>query len=297
MWKINIWGLILTLGLMLGLPLGLPLPVQAEPVQAKPVVPTFNAIPRDTVLAELVQARVIYLGETHDRAADHLAQFDIITALQAKTPLTIGMEMFQRPMQPALDDYLADRITETELLEKTAYVTQWGYDWAFYAPIVRYAKAQGIPIVALNAPSALVRQVGRKGIASLAADQQFIPPVAVLTEGVATSAPAYRQMLQETFDQAHQGKGNADRFERFFAAQVLWDETMADRVAETVTNQTAPMIVLVGQGHLVYGYGIPSRVKRRLPSVSQKIILLNPDPATATATGEMPIADLFWRNE
>jgi uncharacterized iron-regulated protein len=297
MWKVNVRGWMLAIAM--ATILHLPLQVHAQPVPLVMITdPIGKAVPRDQVLAELAQTQVIYLGETHDRAADHLAQLDIITALQSQSliPLTIGMEMFQRPAQSILDDYLADRITEAELLEKTAYATQWGFDWEFYAPIVRFAKANQLPIVALNAPSALVRQVGRKGIASLTvADQQFIPAVTVLTEGVATSAPAYRQMLQETFEQAHQGKGNADRFERFFAAQVVWDETMADRVAETVKNQPGQIVVLVGQGHVLYGYGIPSRVKRRLPEVSQKILLLNPE--TPTIPGDLPIADLFWRNE
>jgi uncharacterized iron-regulated protein len=70
-----------------------------------------------------------------------------------------------------------------------------------------------------------------------------------------------------------------DRFERFFQAQVLWDETMADRIARSAP--TAQVIVLAGQGHLIYGYGIPDRVARRQPGIRQTVILLSPDPELA----------------
>jgi uncharacterized iron-regulated protein len=49
----------------------------------------------DQVLPELRQAGVIYLGETHDRAADHQAQLALIQALYAQHgDLAIGLEMF-----------------------------------------------------------------------------------------------------------------------------------------------------------------------------------------------------------
>src|SRR4028118_1600443 len=63
------------------------------------------------------------------------------------------------------------------------------------------------------------------------------------------------------------GQGNSTSFERFFTAQVLWDETMADKIAQFLkANPNYQVVVLAGTGHIIYGYGIPSRVARRLGS-------------------------------
>jgi uncharacterized iron-regulated protein len=244
---------------------------------------------------QLQQAQVIYLGETHDRADDHVAQLRLIQQLHQRNPhLVIGMEMFQRPYQHVLDRYLRGDLNESELLDRTEYRTRWGFDWELYAPIVRYAKAQQIRIVALNTPAEVTRKVSRQGLGSLGlSDRRFIPPLSAIK----TEPDAYRQMLQAIFQAAHQGHDSSDRFEQFFQAQVLWDETMAERITQILKQQTPPpqVVVLVGQGHLVYRYGIPSRVSRRFSDrLQQQVILLSPDPDMAkTDDNGQPIADLL----
>jgi uncharacterized iron-regulated protein len=67
---------------------------------------------------------------------------------------------------------------------------------------------------------------------------------------------------------------------------------MADAIAQFKQSQPkSQVIVLAGQGHVVYGYGIPDRVQRRLgPDLNQQIVLLNP----LQDTGDEAIADIFW---
>ncbi|MGI0484768.1 ChaN family lipoprotein [Pantanalinema rosaneae CENA516] len=252
-----------------------------------------------TVLQQLAQVNVIYLGEVHDRAADHQAQLEIIQALHQQRPqIAIGMEMFQRPYQSILDQYLAGQLTEAELRTLSQYDQRWGFDWEFYAPILRFAKAQGLPVIALNTPSEITRKVSRSGLESLTpAEQQLIPPRSDLLVG----PEAYRQRLQQFFTDIHQHAGHSFNFEHFFLAQVIWDETMAEQIAKTL--QSSPdtlMVVLAGQGHIAYGYGIPDRVARRLQKhrsfqgkFVQRSILLNPDPELRTPT-QPRSADYFW---
>lgn len=247
------------------------------------------------VLQQLAQrSQVIYLGELHSRPEDHQAQLEIIRALHQQQPkLTIAMEMFQRPYQSVLDRYLKGEITEAQLVELSQYRRRWGYPWELYAPILRFAKDQGLPVLALNTPTEVTRKVGRQGLASLSVvDRRFIPPLSEIR----TDDPPYRQRIRQVFDEIHQGKGNSDRFERFFQAQVLWDETMAERIAQSLkANPDRLVVVMTGQGHVLFGDGIPSRVARRMGSrpFSQSIILLNPTPDLPK--GERPIADYFWR--
>jgi uncharacterized iron-regulated protein len=236
--------------------------------------------------ADLQTAQVLYLGETHDQPADHQAQKLILEQLlTGPKPLTLAMEMFQRSYQGVIDRYFKGDLTEAEFLAQTEYKTRWGFPWELYAPIVTLAKTQNIPLIALNTPSEVTRQVARKGLESLTPEQrQFIPAQADIFLG----PEGYRQQIQRIYTEMHQGKGNSAGGDRFFQAQVLWDETMADRITQAARqNPQTIIVVLVGQGHLLQDYGIPARVARRLPNIQQRTILLNPEnPA--------PAADYHW---
>ncbi len=216
------------------------------------------------ILPELKKAKVVYLGETHDSSQDHQNQLKVIQELyKNNSKIAIGMEMFQRPFQEVINQYLAGKITEAELVKKTEYETRWGFDWELYAPILRFAKEKKIPVLALNTPSEITRKVSREGIEKLTnSERQLIPSI---TE-IRLDNIAYRQMVLKAFQQ-HQsgGHGNSNSANNFFLAQVLWDETMADGIAKFVqANPDYQVVALAGQGHIVYGYGIPNRVERRI---------------------------------
>ncbi|MGF1512862.1 MAG: ChaN family lipoprotein [Elainellaceae cyanobacterium] len=239
---------------------------------------------------------VVYLGERHDSAEDHAAQLEIIQALYAEDPnMAIALEMFQRPFQPVLDRYLAGEISEAALVAQSEYEQRWGFPWEYYAPILQFAQAHQLPVLALNAPSEVVRQVAREGLGSLQEqDFRYIPPLDQLD----TSGAEYREFVGAAFG-GHGDHGSFD-FENFFAAQVVWDETMAATVASFKrASPETRVVVLAGSGHVMYGYGIPSRVARRLEGqvgepLQQTTVLINPPEALAASEDA---ADVFWRSE
>lgn len=266
-------------------------PAEEEALSAADVDVAAN---NDDVLAAIATHQVIYLGETHTSEADHQAQLEIIQALAEQQPeadkLVVGLEMFQRPFQPVLDRYLAGEISEADMIAQSEYETRWGYDWELYAPIIRYAKDNQIPLVALNTPAEVTRQVAREGLKSLSGDAlTYIPPV----EEIDTTDQAYREAVSSVFS-AHGGHGHSLDFENFFAAQVLWDETMAEAVvSQLAADDTAQVVVLVGEGHIAYDYGIPNRVERRAPDVQQASVRLVPAAEEQAAD----FADYFWLTE
>lgn len=232
---------------------------------------------------QIQQNDVIYLGENHDSPAIHQQQLEIITQLQqnhnladSQKELAIALEMFQRPFQPMLDRYLAGIITEDQLRKQTEYDTRWGFDWEFYAPILRFAKAQQIPLISINTPAEITQKVAESGINSLVgSDFRYIPPL----QDIKLDNTLYRQRLTEVYQQhAKEGQGNSTDANNFFAAQVLWDETMAEAIA--LHYQKYPdtqIVVLVGKAHVMYDYAIPDRVNRRIsnPNFTQTTLLLN----------------------
>jgi uncharacterized iron-regulated protein len=282
----------------LGLILCCPIVSLANPTANLPESIVVRSTTQTEILQQLEQADVIYLGETHNEMADHQAQLKIIQALYQKNPkIAIGFEMFQRPYQTILDQYIAGNITEEQLIEQSEYNQRWGFPWKYYADILRFTQQHQLPILALNTPTEITRKVAREGLESLAEEEkQYIPPV---TE-IKTDNASYRQMLQEIYKQHHHdGLGNSQAFDNFFLAQVLWDETMAEKVAEFIANNPDyQVIVLVGEGHIVYDYGIPSRVERRLNYTNfiQYSVLFqssDEDPISLTEN----IADLIWKHE
>ena len=296
---VGLWAWFLSTVLIYAFPAIAQTPTSASGTAPKFLVssPQKQSYDPQNVLQQLAAADVVYLGETHDDVNDHRAQLAIIQSLHRLNPnLAIAMEMFQRPYQSVLDRYLAGTITEAQLKELTEYDTRWGFPWEYYAPILRFAQAHQLPVIALNTPTEIIRKVSRSGLKSLTlADRRFIPPMSELR----AEPGAYRDRMRLIYQEIHQSKGNSSQFDRFFLAQILWDETMADRVTQLLrANPRTNLVVLAGQGHIVYGDGIPNRVARRMQRTqrrgfSQSLILLNP-PQEMTAKSDRPIADYFW---
>lgn len=246
-------------------------------------------------LQNLAKADVVYLGETHDNLEDHQIQLQIIQELQRRNrKIAIAMEMFVQPYQNILNRYLAGKLSEQELVEQSNY-KQWGYPWEYYAPILRFAKEKQLPVIALNIPIEITRQVTRSGLESLTPQQRkLIPPFSEIR----TDNIEYRQLLAEIFGQhQHSGHGNSNKFEIFFLAQVLWDETMAAQVSKFLkANPSYQVVVLAGQGHIIYGYGIPSRVARRVQDkrLVQRSVLLSP-AKDEPGNSKQASADFVWQ--
>ena len=224
------------------------------------------------VVSQIKQNDVIYLGENHDSASIHQQQLAIITQLyenlaNSDQELAIALEMFQRPFQPILNRYLAQEIDETELRKQTEYDTRWGFDWELYAPILRFAQAKQISLIALNTPTEITHKVAESGIDSLAGtDFRYIPPLS----DIRLDNQEYRQRLLHIYQQhVEDEQGNSKEAENFYTAQVLWDETMAEAIALYYQNHPQVHIaVLVGKAHVIYDYAIPERVARRINNSS-----------------------------
>ena len=226
----------------------------------------------DAIMPLLATKRVVFIGETHDHYQDHLAQLEIIRGLHARhANLAIGVEYFQVPFQQALDAYIAGKSSEKQMLRKTEYFERWRFDYRLYRPIMQYARAQGIPVIALNIPTEISQKVARSGIDSLSASEK-----AQIPQEIDRSDTAYRERLRTVFDAHKEHAAAPGSFDDFVEAQLLWDEAMAERAATYLQRHPhRPMVILAGNGHLLYGSGIPHRLLRRIPVESA--IVLNAD--------------------
>jgi uncharacterized iron-regulated protein len=253
-------------------------------------------ISEEALIDALLGARAIYVGEKHHSPHDHSVQLRIVHAIHQKDPsLAIGLEMVKRPFQPALDRFLKGETDEETFLSEVEWEDRWGYPFFLYRPILRYAKEKGIPVYALNAKDEITRKVAREGIDALdETERASIPDLDLSNE-------AHREQVREAFDGHHHGEsGNHGgmSFENFYAAQVIWDETMAYEVARVLRSDSPPnrIVVIAGSGHVRDGHGIPNRAAKRGATPHRTILplLIKEDGPTVESAREEPGADFVW---
>jgi aminopeptidase N len=245
-----------------------------------PAVETKTIINIPDVVDRTAEKKIIYVGEIHNRFEDHRAEFDIIRALHKKnSKIAIGMEMFQKPFQQVLNDYIAGKIDEREFLKKSEYFKRWNFDYTLYREILLYAREYKIPVIALNIRGEIVSKVAKSGLLSLSKEElEDVPADMDLSDS------AYRKRLKEFYG-LHQEEAPTMNFDFFYEAQVLWDESMAHNLnAFMEKHLDLQIVVLAGGGHLAYGSGIPVRAYRL--NKKDYSILLN-----STGDAEKEMAD------
>jgi aminopeptidase N len=202
--------------------------------------------------------KIVYVGEEHDQYSSHLTELEVIRGLFRKGGrIAIGMEMFARPFQKALDDYIRGTIGEREFLRSSDYFKQWGFDYNLYQDILRFAREERIPVAALNIRKEIVGKVAKGGIDFLTPEEKKELP-----ENMDLTDEQYRGRLRTAFAE-HEGFGERS-FENFYQSQIIWDEIMAQNIDEFMKSHPEyRMVVLAGSGHIAYGSGIPKRAYRR----------------------------------
>lgn len=213
--------------------------------------------------ADLETVRIIYVGENHTSAFHHEVQLRVIRALHDQDArLAVGMEMFDRSYQAALDDWSAGIPDEDHFLRKTHWYANWRFDFGLYRDILQYLKANHIRLVALNLPFNIPPKIRAGGVDHLSAfEKGFLPAE------VDTAVAAHREFAKKIFGM-HDFKTSV-RFEDFYLAQCIWEDVMAESIANALGADR--MVVLAGNGHIQFKYGIPERTFKR-NSVSYRTI-------------------------
>lgn len=239
-----------------------PYPLHAPPKIGEIVhLPTGILVSMAQMLAMAGDARVVYFGETHDNPASHRLELQLLQSLAERHPgrQALGMEVFVRSQQPALDRWVAGLLDEKAFLKEARWFDNWKMDFAYYRDLLNFARDRHIPIIALNAEKSLVTAVRSKTPDQLSAEEQARLPELDLTD------PYQRGMVAAIFgDHSHGGM----QFDGFVRAQTVWDETMAESVAHYLSSPAGTdrhLLVIAGGNHVSYGFGIPRRAFRRLP--------------------------------
>jgi uncharacterized iron-regulated protein len=237
---------------------------------------------------KLRAARVIYVGEEHPNPHHHAAQLEVLERAYAADPsVGLGLEMLPRTYQGSLDAYVGGTLDEDGFLQAVAWEKTWGFPWGFYKPLLEFCRAHKLPAYALNAPRDLAHAVAKNGVDGVTAEQK-----AQLPE-LKPGPEKHREYVREAFAQHPHGRFDEAAFERFYLAQLVWDETMADRIAAALKAPGGPshIVVVAGEGH-TRSFAIPERAARRGAAPYLTVLpVLDEDEADARRDR---VADVLW---
>lgn len=236
----------------------------------------------EAMLADLQMADVVFVGEQHDDPNTHRLELAVMDGLaRRRGSIILSLEMFERDVQATLDAYLAGTITEEEFLKQSRPWPRYKTD---YRGLVELAKDRGWQVVASNVPRTLANGVSKAGLDVLKTltDEQK-PWVA---SDLRCPFDDYFENFAETMN-AHPMPGDEKKSlaekkqttERFYFAQCLKDETMAESIASAYQKVAASRPIVVhfnGSFHSDYGLGTASRVERRLKGSRVKLITMVP---------------------
>ena len=206
------------------------------------------------LVKDLLESRLVFVGEIHTFQRHHHIQLQTIRALrEAGTPVAIGLEMFRRDNQTNLDRWVAGELSEREF--QKIYHKNWNYPWPLYRDIFIYARKHKIPMIGLNVPPEITKQVAREGFASLSPKQRGDLPMVTCRVD-----PEYMAFVRRSLGM--HGHGGME-FTKFCEAQLVWDTAMAWSLLRYLEkNPKATVVVVAGSGHS-WKLGIPAQIRSR----------------------------------
>jgi uncharacterized iron-regulated protein len=209
--------------------------------------------------SSLLRTRVIYVAERHNEPSHHQLQEKIIRSLhQRGHSVTVGMEMIDVTQQPALDQYLQEKISWTTFARNTEFESGWGKTSPAYKRVLEWCRRNQVPVLGLNAPPSVTRKIARnQKLAS--AESELIPKF--------PEPPGGFQKFQAAMA-SHPGSGSV---RRYYQAQRAWDATMAGTILSWLRTYQGTLLILLGQMHADAQTGVPWYVGRN-SDVRQLII-------------------------
>jgi uncharacterized iron-regulated protein len=212
----------------------------------------------------MAEVEVVYVGETHSSRKDHTYELELIRGMiRRRIQFAVGWEMFDRTQQSDLDRFNEGKLSLAELFARTGFEKSWAIYSPLYAKILETTAHAKIPNLGSNAPTALAHKVAL-GEPLSPDEKKQIPTEFRIATG------AYRHFVGLLGE--HPGM-NARELPRFFAAQNVWDQTMAKAIL--VFNKRNPgtkFVVLTGRGHVQDGFGVPNYVHQK--STAKQLVLM-----------------------
>ena len=250
----------------------------------------------EAMLAEIARADVAFVGEQHNDPATHRIERAILEGLaRRRGNVVVALEMFERDTQTSLDEYLAGQLNEEDFLKASR---PWPNYMTDYRPLIEFARVHGWKVIASNTPRRIAVQVSREGLNAARPDSESERKL--VASEFSCPLDDYFKRFSEAMGKGHpgahhnqEGEKQTDKkqeeerraaLERFYYAQCVKDETMAESIANVLaasgpqSNAQGGSLVVHFNGafHSDYRLGTASRAIRRAPKSNVKVISVIP---------------------
>ena len=248
-------------------------------------VKTGTEVSLSAIVEDMANYDVLLYGEEHDDAVTHFIEAQLLTLMftQYGENMALSLEMFDRDVQPVMDEYLQGGIREKHFT-KDARV--WS-NYTDYKPLIEYAKTNSIPVVCANAASRYTNLAGREGQKALMALPESSKPFMAPLPYDTASGKYYEKLVELT---RHDPITSTDSTGKQIApvammggfnlimGQSLWDATMAYSIAEYLkANKGKKVLQINGRFHSDEGYAIVTQLKNYNKKLKPLIISAGPD--------------------
>ncbi len=175
----------------------------------------------EQMIKSLTFADIVFFGELHNNPIAHWLELKVAENLyEAKGKnLIIGAEMFEADNQLIMDEYMTGLISEKNFEDEARLWPNYSTD---YKPIVTFAKANNIPLIATNIPRRYANIVYKNNFAGLdkLSDEakKYIAPLPIKFDA---NANCYKEMIEGMAAMGNHGG------ETIAKAQAIKDATMA----------------------------------------------------------------------
>ncbi len=218
----------------------------------------------EQIVSAMADADVLFFGEEHNDSAGHFLEAAIFKALHTAygNQISLSLEMFETDGQLVLNEYLAGLIDEARMGRD---LRLWS-NYKDYRPMIEYAKANQLKVVAANPPRRYVTMVSRKGMASLDAlskeAKQLLPPLPY-----DTLTGRYREKFMDIM-KGSPGSGSNS----IYHSQSLWDAGMSYSIHRFLkANRGQKVFHCVGKFHSDEKLGTAAQLQLR----NKKLRILN----------------------
>ncbi len=244
-----------------------------------------SATGKPATLKEIIEAMsaidVVFIGELHNDATAHLLEAQLLEAAVERygrgggsnnsnaannqsRAVSLSLEMFERDAQTELNEYLAGLITERQFLLSSRPWSNYAKD---YRPLVEFARARNLTVIAANAPERYVNRVVRLGAGSLnelsATAKSWLAPLPLSPASAAYAAKFKAFLGADQSGHMSHGGGGVDAAARLIEAQGLRDATMGYAIAEKLKAQASALVLHVNGGFHSNGrLGTPEQLLR-----------------------------------
>lgn len=249
----------------------MPTPTPAAPAKPRPFVLYNGSDGAETTLEAFLAASetadLVAFGEFHGHPVGATMELKVLEGMAAgKRPVALAMEFFERDVQGALDEYLAGKTTEAEFLKVArqgpAYPTT-------HRPLVEFAKARKIPVIAANAPRRLVTGYRK-------AEKPYAEYLATLSEADRGFLPAETTAATGPYLDRFTKLMGPDRGAKLIVGQSLWDDAMADAMATyRSAHPDARVMFVVGGFHVAGRLGTITKYSARRPNDRVAILVMS----------------------